>query len=114
MSLSLLLDEMVEQEVMHRLENFRYDVEHVDFHDEVGKGDADRTLGKYSLEAECVIVSYDPDWVENLTEDEFYCVILIENEWFSAPQVAQIVHNMAEVYPESEFRGLQKAGQEWL
>jgi len=113
-SLPLLLDEMVERGVMRRLENFGHDVEHVDFHDEVGKGDADRTLGDYSLKAERIIVSYDPDWVENLTEDEFYCVILIENEWLSASQVAQIVHNMSEAYPESEFRGLEKSGKEWL
>jgi predicted nuclease of predicted toxin-antitoxin system len=114
MSLQLLLDEMVEHEVMHRLENFGHDVEHVDFHDKLSKGDADRTLAEYSLDAERAIVTYDPDWVEDLPEDEFYCVLLIENEWLSAGEVAQIVHNMSRHYPESEFRGLQKTGQGWL
>jgi predicted nuclease of predicted toxin-antitoxin system len=114
MSLSLLLDEMVEHEVMHRLETFGHNVEHVDFHNKLGKGDSDRTLAEYSLDAERIVVTYDPDWVETLSENEFHCVILLENEWLSAGEVAQIVHNISETYPESEFRGLQKAGKNWL
>jgi predicted nuclease of predicted toxin-antitoxin system len=113
-SLALLLDEMVEYEVKHRLENFGHDVVHVTSDNDVGSGDRDRTLAEYSRDSERIVVSYDPDWVEELSEDEFYCAIVIENEWLSAKEVSQIVHSMSKTYPESEFRGLQKAGQDWL
>jgi predicted nuclease of predicted toxin-antitoxin system len=114
MSLPLLLDEMVEHEVMHRLENFGHDVEHVTVHNNICRGDSDRTLAEYSLEAERIVVTYDSDWVENLSDDQFHCAIVIGNERLSAKEVSQIVHNMCRTYPESQFRGLQKAGQNWL
>ena len=72
MSLALLLDEMVEYEVKHRLENLGHDVVHVTSHNDVGSGDRDRTLAEYSRDSERIVVSYDPDWVEELSEDEFY------------------------------------------
>jgi hypothetical protein len=37
MSVSLLLDENVEHEVLHRLQKRDYTVEHVEFHPELGK-----------------------------------------------------------------------------
>ena len=37
----LILDENVEHEVFHRLDNYGHDVEHVDFVPELGKGTAD-------------------------------------------------------------------------
>jgi hypothetical protein len=42
----LILDENVEHEVLHRLENYGHDVEHIDFSTELRKGTAtDRSLG---------------------------------------------------------------------
>jgi predicted nuclease with TOPRIM domain len=38
MAYRLILDENVEHEVLHRLENYGHDVEHVDFVLEVGEG----------------------------------------------------------------------------
>lgn len=114
MSLSLLLDENIEHEVLHRLEKFGHDVEHVDLHEELKKGDPDERLARYSRDSGRIIVSYDPDWVENFGEDDYHCVLLFEEESLSARAVAQIVQNMSEVYPESEFRGMQKTGKEWL
>jgi len=40
MAYRLLLDENVEHEVHHRLENLGHDVEHVEFAGELGKGRA--------------------------------------------------------------------------
>jgi hypothetical protein len=38
MAYRLILDENVERDVFHRLENYGHDVEHVDFVPELGKG----------------------------------------------------------------------------
>jgi predicted nuclease of predicted toxin-antitoxin system len=114
MSLSLLLDEMVEHEVMHRLRKFGHDVEHVDLHDELTKGDSDRRLARYSLDTGRIVVTYDSDWAENLDESEFHCVLLFADETMSARNVSAVVHNMSNAYPKSSFTGLQKTGREWL
>lgn len=114
MTLRLLLDEMVEHEVLHRLERHRHDVEHVDLHDELSKGDPDCALADYSLTAERIIVIYDDDWVEQLSESDYHCVLLFDDATLSAKQVAQVVHNMSTAYPESAFEGLQKTGRNWL
>jgi predicted nuclease of predicted toxin-antitoxin system len=114
MSLSLLLDEMVEHEVMHRLQKLGHDVEHVDLHDELNKGASDRRLARYSLDTTCIVITYDSDWVENLDESEFHCVLLFGDETMSARDVSMVIHNMSNAYPESSFRGLQKTGREWL
>jgi predicted nuclease of predicted toxin-antitoxin system len=114
MSLSLLLDEMVEHEVMHRLQKLGHDVEHVDLHDELNKGDSDRRLARYSLDTGRIVVTYDSDWAENLDESEFHCVLLFADETMSARNVSAVVHNMSNAYPKSSFTGLQKTGREWL
>lgn len=47
MAYRLILDENVEQEVFHRIENYGHDVEHVDFVPELGKGAADHPIARY-------------------------------------------------------------------
>ncbi|WP_318570649.1 DUF5615 family PIN-like protein [Salinigranum marinum] len=63
MAYRLILDENVEREVFHRLENYGHDVEHVDFVPELGKGTADHPIAQYSLDTDRVIVTYDDDFV---------------------------------------------------
>ena len=48
MAYRLLLDENVESEVLHRLENYGHDVVHIDFAPELGKGTADSSIAEYS------------------------------------------------------------------
>ena len=114
MSLSLLLDENIEHEAIHRLEQYGHDVEHIDVHDELQKGDSDRRLARYSLATERIIVSYDTDWITDFSEDEYHCALVVDDQSLSAQQVARIVHSMSEVYTVSEFVGLQKIGRNWL
>lgn len=48
----LILDELVEHEVMHRLDAYGHDVEHVEFVPQLGKGADDRTIGDYSKDTD--------------------------------------------------------------
>lgn len=48
MAYRLILDENVEHEVFHRLENYGHDVEHVDFVTEFEEGTADHPIARYS------------------------------------------------------------------
>ncbi len=113
-SLRLLLDENIEHEVLHRLESLGHDVEHVDLSREVGKGDTDPELARYSLEASRIIVTYDDDFVTDVGTSKYHCVLLIEDKDMSSRSVSRAIHAMSEVYPADEFQGLQKVGREWL
>ena len=58
----VLLDENVEQEVLHRLRNYGHTFEHIDFHNHLQKGDEDRVLAQYSRSNQALIVTYDDDF----------------------------------------------------
>lgn len=110
----LLIDENVEHEVYHRLDNFGHDVEHVEFVDELGKGAPDRELAAYSTRTDRTIVTYDEDFIEGTPPSQYRAAIFFEDEEMSAKEAADIVHAMSEAYPHEKVGGLEKAGREWL
>ena len=114
MGVRLLLDEHVEHEVAHRLEQRGYDAEHVGTSEEMGTSVDDLSVAAYSKASRRVIVTYDDDFVTEIGEGEFHCVLFFEDEGLSPAEVAEVVHNISTTYPESQFRGLQKVGREWL
>lgn len=69
MAYRLLLDENIEHEVFHRLENYGHEAEHVDFVPTLGKGAADTSIGEYSNEEDRAIVTYDDDFVTEVDVD---------------------------------------------
>jgi predicted nuclease of predicted toxin-antitoxin system len=114
MGYRLVLDENVEHEVLHRLENYGHDVEHVDFVPELGKGTGDRSIARYSLDTDRIIVTCDDDFVLELGEDEYRAVLYVGDATVSVEEVADVVHAVSRDYPQSELRGLEYAGREWL
>lgn len=114
MGYRLVLDENVEHEVGHRLENYGHDVEHVDFVPSLGKGTDDATLAQYSLDADRVIVTYDDDFVLHVDEDDYLGVLYFSDASLTVNQVADIVHAASQYYPEEELRGLVYLSPEWL
>ena len=70
----LILDENVEHDVLHRLDNYGHDVEHVDFVPSLGKGTKDHPIAQYSLETDRLIVTYDDDFVLEIDEDDYRAV----------------------------------------
>lgn len=110
----LVLDENVEHEVLHRLENYGHDVEHVDFVPELGKGTSDHPIARYSRDNDRVIVTYDDDFVLEVDEGTFRAVLFLDDATLSVEQVADIVHAVSQHYPQAELRGLEYVGTEWL
>jgi predicted nuclease of predicted toxin-antitoxin system len=110
----LLLDENVEHEVFHRLENYGHDVEHVDFVPKLGKGTADHPIAQYSLNTDRVIVTYDDDFVLDVDEGTYRAVLYFDNATLSVEQVADIIHAVSQQYPQAELVGLEYVGEEWL
>jgi predicted nuclease of predicted toxin-antitoxin system len=114
MAYRLLLDENIEHEILHRLENYGHDVEHVDFVPELGKGTADTALGAYSKQADRVIVTYDDDFVTGIDGDAFRAVLYFDDVSLSPVEIADIIHSLSERYPQGELRDVESLGREWL
>jgi len=114
MAVQFLLDEHVEPRVRHKLEAYGYDAETVGGADGLDLGDEDVTLGSYSRRTNRVIVTYDDDFVTGLERNDYYGVVYFEDSTVSARNVADILHEMASAYPESEFQRIQYGTSEWL
>jgi predicted nuclease of predicted toxin-antitoxin system len=114
MAYRLVLDENVEHEVFHRLENYGHDVEHVDFVAELGKGTADHPLARYSLDTDRVIVTYDDDFVLKMDEGMYRAVLYFDDATLSVEQVADVIHTVSQNYPQAELQGLEYVGEEWF
>ena len=100
--------------MLHRLENYGHDVEHVDFVPALGKGTGDHPIAQYSLETDRVIVTYDDDFVLEVTEDDYRAVLYFGDATLSVKQVADIVHTVSQQYPQAKLDGLEYVGDEWL
>jgi len=114
MAYRLLLDENIEHEVAHRLEHYGHDVEHVDFVSDLGKGVDDRSIANYSLETDRILVTYDDDFVLELTADEYRGAFYVHEDNLSVKNIAEIIHSISKHYPQSEVTGLEYVGDEWL
>lgn len=114
MTYRLLLDENIEHEVLHRLENYGHNVEHVDFVPELGKGTGDYPIAAYSLDTDRVIVTYDDDFVLEIAEEEYRAALYVNDATLPVKQVADIIHAISQSYPQEEIEGLEYIGGEWL
>lgn len=110
----LVLDENVEHDVYHRLENYGHDVEHVDFVPKLGKGADDDPIAQYSLDTDRVILTYDDDFVIEIDEEEYVAVLYVGDATLSVKQVADIVHSVSQSYPQEELDGVEFVGDAWL
>lgn len=113
-SYRLLLDESVEHELIGRPADAGHDVEHVDFVQELGKGAADPAIGRYSLDHDRFVVTYDEDFVTELGDSDHRATLFVEDATMVPGDVARAIATMAEHYPPDEIRGVVVVGREWL
>lgn len=114
MTVRFLLDENIEQQVYYRLEKYGYDVEHVAFVAELGTGSTDKQITEYSLDTDAVIVTQDDDFLTDHDETDVFGVVYFQDATLTATEMSDIVHRMADTYPESAFEGVEFGGREWL
>lgn len=110
----LHLDENIEREVLYRLTDDGHDVEHVESVPRLGKGTSDGEIAHYSLDTGRTIVTYDDDFIEDVSKSRYRAVFFFEDDTISAKEIADIIDNMSKVYPYDDVTGLQKTGREWL
>lgn len=110
----VLLGENVEHEVLYRLRHYGHTVEHVDLHDQLRKGARDDALARYSRSNHALIVTYDNDFETDYDESDYWGVLLLSDSDWTATQVADVVHEILELYPPSELELMNVVGREWL
>lgn len=114
MGYRFVLDENVEHEVAHRLENYGHDVKHVDFVPELGKGTTDRSIARYSLDTDRVIVTDDDDFVLDVDDGTYRAALYVADAALAVERVADIVHAVSQQYPQAELQGLEYVDEGWL
>jgi hypothetical protein len=109
-----LLDENLEHEVYHRLDSYGHDVRHVDLSDELGKGDPDPALARFSREGRRVIVTYDDDFRTDVPEAAYHAVLYLPDQTRSATEVADALHEVSKYYGTDDLTGFRTVGRDWL
>lgn len=95
MAYRLVLDEKVKHEVLHRLENYGHNLEHVDFVPELRKGTVDHPTARYSLDTDRVMLRYDDDSVLEADERMYRAVLYFDDAMLSVEQITDIVHTVS-------------------
>lgn len=109
-----LLDENLEHEVYHRLQNYGHELLHVEVSDELSKGDTDAELAEVSRTGGWIIVTYDDDFRDNFSEDDYHAALYFADQTLSANKVADVLHNISTYYNQDQIRGFMTVGQSWL
>lgn len=109
-----LLDENLEHEVYHRLQNYGHDVLQVEVSDKFSKGDTDEKLAEVSRTEDRIIVTYDDDFRDNFSEDDYSAVLFFADQSLSANKVADILHNISTYYEQEQLVGFMTVGKSWL
>jgi hypothetical protein len=78
---------------------------------ELGKGVDDRPIAQYSLDTDRVIVTYDDDFVLDVDDGDYRAVMDVGDATLPIEAVADTV---SEAHPQTELRGREYVGEEWL
>jgi predicted nuclease of predicted toxin-antitoxin system len=109
-----LLDENIEHEVYHRIEDDGHDVLHVEISDELHKGDTDESLAAVSRSGDWIIVTYDDDFRDDFDEDDYRAVLYFVDQTLSAKTIADVLQRILTYYEQDELRGFLTVGRSWL
>ena len=94
MTARLLADENVDHRVVHRLENYGHDVEHVDFASGLDKGSDDTGVADYSLETDRLLLTSDDDFLTDFETTEYTGLLFIDDEALGPVAISDIVHEI--------------------
>lgn len=114
MSFRLLADENVDHRVVHRLEHYGHDIEHVDFVAELGKGSADEKIAEYCRTTNRLLVTNDDDFLTDFDEEDHQGLLFIGDETLSAEQIADILHTIATTVDQETIQNVFYVSSAWL
>lgn len=84
------------------------------FSTELNKGDSDSALATFSRERNFVIVTYDDDFRDEFSDDEYYAVLYLPDQTLSAKTIANALHEISTYYQQSDLQGFMTIGKTWL
>jgi uncharacterized protein with PIN domain len=113
MTYRLLADENVERPLVYKLRNYGHDVEYVDELGDHGKDTDDLRLAAYTKREDRLLLTYDNDFVHDISESELRGVLFVQEESAASGKIADAVDRMAEFYPQDEVHGVEYVDN-WL
>jgi len=76
--------------------------------------DSDDALATFSLDYGFVIVTYDDDFRDDVSHDEFYAVLSVPDQSLSAKTIAEVLQEISTSYDPGELEGFMTIGRSWL
>ena len=76
--------------------------------------DSDDALATFSLESRFVVVTYDDDFRDDVSDDEFYAVLSVPDQSLSAKTIAEVLHEISTYYDPGGLEGFMTIGRSWL
>jgi predicted nuclease of predicted toxin-antitoxin system len=113
MTVPVLADENVDHRVVHRLEHYGVDVEHVDFAAELEKGCPDSRIAEYSSETGRVVLTNDDDFLGTFDSGDLAGILFVEDESLSPSSVADIVSEILGATDDPQGRAFY-VSENWL
>lgn len=114
MTLRLLADENVDHRVVHRIDHFGHDIEHVDFVPALGKGCSDEAIAQYSEDENRLVLTNDDDFLTGFTDDDYRGLLFIADDSLSGDGIAAIVHAIGETLEAEQLDGVIYVSSNWL
>jgi hypothetical protein len=109
-----LLDENLEHEVFHRLDNYGHDLVHVEISEEITKGAPDTELATISRQENRVIVTYDDNFRTDFVDGDYDAVLYFPDQTLSVRDVADVLHEISTYYAQDQLQGFMTVGRSWL
>jgi len=94
MTARILADENIDHRVVHRLDNYGHDVEHVDFASGLDKGSDDTGVADYSIETDRLLLTNDDDFLTDFATPEYDGLLFIDDETLGPVAISDIVHEI--------------------
>jgi len=94
MTARILADENVDHRVVHRLENYGHDVEHVDFAAQLDKGSDDSDVAEYSLETDRLLLTSDDDFLTDFGTTEYTGLLFVDDDALGPVAISDIVNEI--------------------
>lgn len=104
----------IDHRIVHRLEHYGHDIEHVEYVSELGKGTDDEDIAAYSLDTDRLILTYDDDFLREFDASDYRGLLFIENDTLTSETVSDIVHTMSEHIDHEQADNVLYVSTNWV
>ncbi len=114
MGYRIVADENIDHRIVHRLEHYGHEIEHVDYVPELGKGTDDDAIAAYSLDTDRLILTNDDDFLREFNAGDYRGLLFIESDALSSETISDVVHTISNHIDYGQADGVLYVSTNWL